>query len=67
MQDTGHIVRKLGLEAAKVASVQGKATEFVRLATARLGHGGLGQVGAAGGAAREGAGCWRGCWLWAAA
>lgn len=46
MQDTSHIVRKLGLEASKVASVQGKAAEYVRLATARLGSGGLGQVGA---------------------
>lgn len=49
MQDTGHIVRKLGLEAAKAASVQGKASEYVRLATSRLGQGGLGQVGTAGG------------------
>lgn len=42
--DVRGIVARLGLEAKQRSAVEAKASEYVRIATARLGAGGLGQV-----------------------
>ena len=44
MSEIESLVRRLGMQGKAAATVRDKASEYARLATARLGHGGLGQV-----------------------
>lgn len=44
MAQNSHLVRRLGLEPRDQAKLQAKAGELQRLAVAKLGVGGLGQV-----------------------
>jgi hypothetical protein len=53
MADVRSLLQRLALEPKHRPAVEAKANEYVRVATARLGSGGLGQVkGANGGAPR---------------